>query len=63
MRILHFSDGFLVDESDSIISVAKSGLSAYVYHYAHNYSVFYGIVAVIFAVFMGWAAARLFRRN
>ena len=62
VRILHFHDGFLVDESDSLISVAKSGLSARIYSFAQDNSLFYGIFAVIFAVTMGWGAARLFRR-
>lgn len=63
VRVLHFNDGFLVDESDSLISVAKSGLSARIYFLAHQYSAFYGIFAVSFAVVMGWAAARAFRRS
>ncbi|MCG8624515.1 MAG: TIGR02186 family protein [Proteobacteria bacterium] len=66
VRILHFREGVMVDETQSRISVAKSGLSADIYRFAHQNSVFYGIFAVVFAVAAGWLAAwvsvRFFRR-
>ena len=62
VRILHFHQGQLLDETRSQISVAKSGLSANIYTFAHENSLFYGIFAVAFAVAAGWLAARAFRR-
>ncbi|MBL6782512.1 MAG: TIGR02186 family protein [Alphaproteobacteria bacterium] len=62
VRILHFRSGELIGETNSIIVVRKSGLSADIFEFAHKYSPAYGIFAILFAVFMGWGAARVFRR-
>lgn len=62
VRILHFRSGDLVGETNSVIIVRKSGLSAQIFEFAHKYSPAYGIFAIMFAVFMGWGAARVFRR-
>jgi uncharacterized protein (TIGR02186 family) len=61
VQILHFRSGELVTETKSVIVVRKSGLSADIFEFAHNYSPAYGILAILFAVFMGWGAARVFR--
>ena len=62
VRILHFRSGALFNETYSLINVQKKGLSAEIYQFAHNYPPAYGIFAIMFAVFMGWGAARDFRR-
>ena len=62
VRILHFRSGELIAETNSVIVVRKSGLSADIFEFAHKYSPAYGIFAILFAVFMGWGAARVFRR-
>jgi len=62
VRILHFRSGQLFNETYSLINVQKKGLSAQIYQFAHNYPPAYGMFAIIFAVFMGWGAARVFRR-
>ncbi len=62
VRILHFRSGELFNETYSLINVQKKGLSAQIFQFAHNYPPAYGIFAIIFAVFMGWGAARVFRR-
>lgn len=63
VRILHLRDGVLIAENDSAITVAKSGIGALIYRFAHDYSIFYGIFAVLFAVASGWLAAVAFRRG
>lgn len=63
VRLLHFRDGQLLSEKFSAISVKKSGIGALIYRFAHEYSFFYGIFAVLFAVASGWLAAVAFRRN
>ncbi|MGC6537087.1 MAG: TIGR02186 family protein [Candidatus Puniceispirillaceae bacterium] len=63
VRILHLRDGVLLAENDSAITVAKSGIGALIYRFAHDYSIFYGIFAVLFAVASGWLAAVAFRRG
>lgn len=62
VRILHFRSGDLISETQSVIIVRKSGLSADIFEFAHKHSPLYGIFAIMFAVFMGWGAARIFRR-
>jgi hypothetical protein len=37
-------------------------LSALIYKFAHEYSLFYGLFAIAFAVGSGWLAAVAFRR-
>ena len=62
VRVLHLRDGALLSEKFSSISVKKSGIGALIYRFAHEYSFFYGIFAVLFAVASGWIAAVAFRR-
>lgn len=62
VRVMHFSNGVMVNEDISMLKVAKSGLSAMVYNIAHDYAPFYGIFAIIFAIAAGWLAAVAFRR-
>ena len=63
VRVLHLRDGTLLSEKFSAISVQKSGVGALIYRFAHEYSFFYGIFAVLFAVASGWLAAVAFRRS
>jgi len=62
VRVMHFSNGIMVNEDVSTLEVAKSGLSAAIYNIAHEYAPFYGIFAIIFAIAAGWLAAIAFRR-
>lgn len=63
VRVLHIRDGQLLAEDKTSISVAKKGIGAFIYTIAHDYSIFYGIFAVVFAVCAGWLAAVAFRRT
>lgn len=63
VRILHFRDGVLLSEKFNSINVSKQGFGALMYRFAHEYSLFYGIFAVLFAVASGWLAAVAFRRS
>ena len=62
MRVLHVRDDQLIAEDTTYISVAKAGVGAMIYALAHDYSIFYGVFAVCFAVFAGWLAAAAFRK-
>ena len=62
VRTIHFRDGAVLSDSVSTLMVAKSGLSAQIYRYAHEYAPFYGIFAILFALASGWLAAVLFRK-
>ena len=59
-RIIHFRQGKFIAEDRAAIAVKKAGFSAIIYNLAHEYSIFYGIFAVVFAVFAGWLAAVVF---
>ena len=63
VRILDVKDGQLIAEDRREITVQKAGLGAFIYQLAHEYSVFYGIFAVAFAISAGWIASIAFRRN
>ena len=63
VRVLHLQNNQLVAEDTNYISVAKTGIGAMIYALAHDYSIFYGIFAVCFAVFAGWLAAAAFRKQ
>jgi uncharacterized protein (TIGR02186 family) len=63
VRVLHIRDGVLIAEDKTSIQVAKRGAGAFIYDTAHNYSVFYGLFAIAFAVGAGWLAAAAFRKT
>ncbi len=63
VRVLHVQNNQLVAEDITYISVAKKGIGAMIYAFAHDYSIFYGFFAVCFAVFSGWLAAIAFRKR
>ena len=63
IRVLHFRDGVAINERKTDMNVRKAGLSALIYRFAHDYSLFYGLFAIAFAVASGWLAAAAFRRG
>ena len=63
VRIMQFRDGVVFSESETNIYVRKGGLSAMLYNFAHDQSLFYGLFAIAFAVVAGWLAAVAFRRG
>lgn len=54
------SDGEVVGMQSTPISVVKSGLDAFLYHFAHGFPALYGLTAIFLALFAGWAAGRIF---
>jgi len=63
VRVLHFRGGVAISEKTTDMNIKKAGLSALIYGFAHDYSVFYGLFAIAFAVASGWLAAVAFRRG
>ncbi len=59
-EIYLISDGEVVGMQSTPISVVKSGLDAFIYNYAHNSPVLYGLSAILLAICAGWFAGRLF---
>jgi uncharacterized protein (TIGR02186 family) len=54
------SDGAVVDMQSTPIKVVKSGIDAFLYSYAHEYPLLYGITAVLLALTIGWFTGKLF---
>jgi len=63
VRVLHFRNGVAISEKTTDMNIKKAGLSALIYRFAHEYSLFYGLFAIVFAVASGWLAAAAFRRG
>ena len=63
VRVVHFRDGDVLSEETTGMKIKKAGLSALIYNFAHDYSAFYGLFAIVFAVCSGWLAAVAFRRK
>ncbi len=62
-RVVHFRDGDVLSEETTGMKIKKAGLSALIYNFAHDYSAFYGLFAIVFAVCSGWLAAVAFRHK
>ena len=62
VKILHLRNGKKVSEENTQIFIKKSGMGSKIYNFAHDYSVFYGIFAIILAVSAGYLAAVGFRK-
>lgn len=63
VRVLQFENNTLIAEETTAITVDKKGLGEWIYRFAHDYSAFYGLFAILFAVAAGWLAAVAFRRK
>lgn len=61
-EIYLISDGELVGLQTTPIRVAKSGIDAFLFDYAHSNPLLYGISAVVIALCAGWGVGRLFER-
>jgi uncharacterized protein (TIGR02186 family) len=60
-RIFLTRGGVVIDRFDTAIEVHKVGLERWLFQTAQNQPLFYGILAVLLAVFAGWAASAGFR--
>lgn len=60
-KVYLISDGVVTDAASTPLYVVKSGIERAIYGFAHEKPFLYGIFAVIFATFAGWAAALIFR--
>lgn len=55
--------GALLAEEELPLRVAKTGFEQHTHWFAHQYSAAYGLLAVLLAVFTGWLAGVIFRRD
>ena len=58
-----FQDGEPVSVSNLTLTVEKVGIERDIFELAHRRPWTYGILSVLLAMFTGWAASRVFRRN
>jgi uncharacterized protein (TIGR02186 family) len=61
VRIFLTREGRVVDSQERIIGVRKEGLERFLFNLAHDRPLVSGLVAVLLAVFSGWAASAAFR--
>ncbi len=62
VSILHLRNGKIISKENTKISVQKTGLEAKIYNFAHEYSILYGIFAILLAICAGYIAAFSFRK-
>ena len=63
VRAFLFYEGQKVAEVASSFEVRKVGFERWVYDFAHNQSLLYGIMCVLIAIITGWTANVLLRRS
>lgn len=63
LRAFLFKNNEFVMERQLTLRVVKTGAEQFVFELAHEQSFLYGILAVLLAMFTGWAASVMFRRD
>jgi uncharacterized protein (TIGR02186 family) len=58
-----FRDGNLLSSKTVTYRIGKVGFERWIYNLAHEQGLLYGIMAVLIAIFTGWAANAIFRKN
>lgn len=58
-----FHKGKKLDQVSQVFEVRKVGFERWIYDLAHDYSLLYGILCVLLAIFTGWFANLVFRKN
>ncbi len=58
-----FADGAMVARTNSALEVTKAGIEQYVADAARDNGLLYGIVTMLMALFTGWVASVVFKRD
>ena len=58
-----FRNGEILNTNDSSFIIEKVGFERWIYDLAHENGLLYGIMAVLLAIFTGWSANAIFRKN
>ncbi|WP_417670584.1 TIGR02186 family protein [Roseibium sp.] len=58
-----FQDQGLLSRREAELEVAKIGFEQFTYKLAHDFSAIYGLIAVVLAIFTGWLAGVIFRKD
>lgn len=63
VRAVLYKNSQFVMEKVIPLRVVKTGLEQFIYNFAHNYSLAYGVVAVLLATLTGWLGSVIFRKD
>lgn len=58
-----FRNGEILNTNESSFVIEKVGFERWIYDLAHEQGLLYGIMAVLMAIFTGWAANAMFRKS
>lgn len=58
-----FSGGVLLDTQEKMLTVAKKGFEQVTFSLSRQYPALYGLLAIIMAVFTGWLAGVIFKKD
>ena len=58
-----FHDGKVVDAISSPLYIDKSGMERFLYRFAHNHALLYGLLAVFGAALAGWLGSMILRQR
>jgi len=58
-----FKDGELLSATSSPLFIKKSGFGRMIYEVAHEHPAIYGMTAILIALFAGWLASAIFRKE
>ncbi|MCM0020593.1 MAG: TIGR02186 family protein, partial [Tagaea sp.] len=62
VEVLLVRNGQVAAAQSTPMFVSKVGIGAEVYDFAHTHAAWYGLLAVLIAVFAGWAAGAIFKK-
>ena len=63
MRAFLFKNNEYVMERQLALRVVKTGAEQFIFELAHKHAFLYGVIAVALAMFTGWLASVMFRRD
>jgi len=63
VRTFLIQDGNILDSQENEIKVAQTGFSAEIFLFARKHALAYGVIGVMMALFFGWGAYVLLRRE
>lgn len=63
VEVFLFRQGQVVSAQTTPLVVGKTGVGADIYDFAHEQAALYGMIAVLLAALVGWAAAAAFRKT
>ena len=63
VRAFLFAEGGLLGEAEATMQVTKFGFEQFVFETANRSGLLYGLVCVLLAIFTGWVASILFRKD